>query len=111
MAARRCTTPGCRALVRSGGRCASCRQRHDQERNASRPWYGSEWRKLRSEVLTAWRAEHGDWCPGVPELDHPAHPAADLTVDHITPRSLDGGVRVMCRKANSTLGAQHQHAQ
>jgi len=61
----------------------------------------------RRRVLRAWRGEHGDWCPG---YRRPAHPAADLTVDHVVPLAAGGGpfdignTGVLCRSCNSTKG-------
>jgi hypothetical protein len=90
-------------------RCPSCKQSYNAYRNAQRrargprPWYGSEWQRLRREVLAAWRAEHGDLCAG---HQRDPHYSADLTVDHVASRSLDEGVRVLCRSCNSRRGAQ-----
>jgi len=33
-------------------------------------------------VLRAWRGQYGNWCPG---YGRDAHPAGDLTVDHVVP--------------------------
>jgi 5-methylcytosine-specific restriction protein A len=66
------------------------------------------WQRLSARVLRAWRGEHGDWCPG---YQRPAHPAADLTVDHVTPLAAGGApfdicnTAVLCRSCNSTKGA------
>jgi 5-methylcytosine-specific restriction endonuclease McrA len=63
-------------------------------------------------VLRAWRGEHGDWCPG---YQRPAHPAADLTVDHVVPLAAGGApfdvgnTAVLCRSCNSTKGASIPH--
>jgi hypothetical protein len=59
-------------------------------------------------MLRAWRGEHGNWCPG---YQRPAHPAADLTVDHVVPLAAGGApfdignTAVLCRSCNSTKGA------
>ncbi|MBA3236362.1 MAG: HNH endonuclease [Chloroflexi bacterium] len=66
------------------------------------------WQRLSSRVLRAWRGEHGDWCPGYPRA---AHPASDLTVDHVVPLAAGGApfdignCAVLCRSCNSTKGA------
>ena len=59
-------------------------------------------------MLRAWRGEHGNWCPG---YQRPAHPASDLTVDHVVPLAAGGApfdianTAVLCRSCNSTKGA------
>jgi HNH endonuclease len=59
-------------------------------------------------VLRGWRGEHGNWCPG---YQRDAHPAADLTVDHVVPLAAGGApfdignCAVLCRSCNSTKGA------
>jgi len=64
--------------------------------------------RLSARVLRAWRGEHGNWCPG---YQRPAHPAADLTVDHVVPHAAGGALpdiantAVLCRSYNSTKGA------
>lgn len=80
MARRRCL--GCTSLTTSGSYCPTCKARRKQTYN------GSEWQRIRTQQL----------------LDHPrcAHCGAttDLTVDHIIPRSLAGGVQTLCRSCN-----------
>jgi 5-methylcytosine-specific restriction endonuclease McrA len=71
---------------------------------------GSEWRKVRDAAVAEYRAAYGDWCPGMVEIGHSAHPSTDLTGDHIIARSRGGtndqaNVRVACRRANSAKGA------
>ncbi|MEX1171682.1 MAG: HNH endonuclease signature motif containing protein [Chloroflexota bacterium] len=59
-------------------------------------------------MLRAWRGERGNWCSG---YQRPAHPAADLTVDHVVPLAAGGApfdignCAVLCRSCNSTKGA------
>ena len=66
------------------------------------------WQHLSARVLRAWRGEHGNWCPG---YQRPAHPAADLSVDHVVPLAAGGApfdignCAVLCRSCNSTKGA------
>lgn len=62
------------------------------------------WQQTRTAILTAWRQQHGNWCPGL--NDHAAHQTTELTVDHITPRNEGGtdhptNLRVICQKANA----------
>jgi hypothetical protein len=63
-------------------------------------------------AVKAWRAEHGDWCPGGrPGEDHPAHrtdPSNPLTAEHVRDvgRHGEGGeLVVVCRTLNSRRGA------
>ncbi len=66
------------------------------------------WQRISARVLRAWRGEHGNWCPG---YQRPAHPARDLTVDHVVSLSVGGApfdignTAVLCRSCNSTKGA------
>jgi len=59
-------------------------------------------------MLRAWRGEHGNWCPG---YHRDAHPASDLTADHVVPLAAGGApldianLAVLCRSCNSTKGA------
>ncbi|MES2210067.1 MAG: HNH endonuclease [Chloroflexota bacterium] len=97
---------------RAGSRCTE----HAQQSNRSRhnALYSTRaWQRLSVRVLRAWRGEHGDWCPG---YQRPAHPAADLTVDHVVPLAAGGApfdignTAVLCRSCNSTKGASTQGA-
>lgn len=61
-------------------------------------------RKRRAAVVAAWRAEHGDWCPG---YQRPGHPATDLTADHVIAAARGGTeLAVLCRPCNGSKGAQ-----
>jgi hypothetical protein len=105
MIRRPCITPGCSALTsRNGSRCASCEAARQRKRNRRRTWYGPEWRRVAAAAVAAHVARYGWWCPGAPDLDHEPHVSHDLVVDHIQPRSLARGVRVLCRSANSARG-------
>ena len=98
----------CRVVTsRPGTRCTE----HARQSNRSRhnALYSTRaWQRLSARVLRAWRGEHGDWCPG---YQRPAHPAADLTVDHVVPLAAGGApfdignTAVLCRSCNSTKGA------
>jgi 5-methylcytosine-specific restriction protein A len=102
MARRPCLTPRCAGLAPPGQpRCTTCEQAHQRERNATRSHYHGDWAKLAREAVAAHRATHGDWCPG---WRRPPHPATDLTADHIDPRSLAAGIRILCRGCNSRRG-------
>jgi 5-methylcytosine-specific restriction enzyme A len=92
---------------RPGSRCTE----HARQSNRSRHnalYSTPAWQRLSARVLRAWRGEHGDWCPG---YGRPAHPARDLTVDHVVPLAAGGApfeisnCAVLCRSCNSTKGA------
>ena len=92
---------------RPGSRCTE----HARQSNRSRhnALYGTRaWQRLSARVLRAWRGEHGNWCPG---YQRDAHPASDLTADHVVPVAaggapLDiGNCAVLCQlSARSTTG-------
>ncbi len=66
---------------RTGSRCAT----HARQSNRSRHnalYSTREWQHLSARMLRAWRGQHGEWCPG---YQRDAHPASDLTVDHVVP--------------------------
>ena len=105
-AVKLCTVCGV-VTSRAGSRCTT----HARQSNRSRhnALYSTRaWQRLSARVLRAWRGEHGDWCPG---YGRHAHPAADLTVDHVTPLAVGGApfdignTAVLCRSCNSTKGA------
>ncbi len=92
---------------RAGSRCTE----HARQSNRSRhnALYSTRaWQRLSARVLRAWRGQHGNWCPGYQRV---AHPAADLTVDHVVPLAAGGAsfeignCAVLCRSCNSTKGA------
>jgi 5-methylcytosine-specific restriction protein A len=71
---------------RAGARCTA----HARQSNRSRhnDLYSTRaWQRLSARVLRTWRCEHGNWCPG---YQRPAHPAADLSVDHVVPLTAGG---------------------
>ena len=101
-----CTVCGVLAN-RAGSRCTD----HARQSNRSRhnALYGTrEWQHLSARVLRAWRGLHGEWCPG---YQRDAHPASDLTTDHVVPLAAGGAplaignCAVLCRSCNSTKGA------
>ena len=71
----------------------------------TRPALHNHWgeRQRRAAVVKAWRAEHGDLCPG---YRRPPHQASDLCADHILPVGMggaeDGPLGVLCRSCNSS---------
>jgi 5-methylcytosine-specific restriction enzyme A len=72
-------------------RCTDCQRSQDQAKGAKRPGlktYGETQRRARA--VAEYRATIGDWCPGVPELRRPAHPAANLWADHVWEVRLGG---------------------
>jgi len=100
-----CTVCGV-VTSRSGSRCTE----HARQSNRSRhnALYSTRaWQRLSARVLRAWRGEHGTWCPG---YQRGAHPASDLTVDHVVPLAAGGApldianCAVLCRSCNSTKG-------
>jgi 5-methylcytosine-specific restriction protein A len=102
-----CTVCGV-VTSRPGSRCTE----HARQSNRSRhnALYSTRaWQRLSVRVLRAWRGQHGDWCPG---YQRDAHPASDLTADHIVPLAAGGApldfanLAVLCRSCNSTKGAR-----
>jgi 5-methylcytosine-specific restriction enzyme A len=92
---------------RPGSRCTE----HARQSNRSRhnALYNTRaWQRLSERVLRAWRGQYGNWCPG---YRRDAHPASDLTVDHVVPLAAGGApfdignCAVLCRSCNSTKGA------
>ena len=84
---------------------------HARQSNRSRHnalYSTREWQRLSARVLRAWRGRHGNWCPG---YQRAAHPASDLTVDHVVPLAARGApldianCAVLCRSCNLTKGA------
>src|SRR3990170_7842362 len=101
-----CTVCGV-VTSRPGSRCTE----HARQSNRSRhnALYGTRaWQRLSVRVLRAWRGQHGNWCPG---YQRDAHPAIDLTADHVVPLAAGGAplditnCAVLCRSCNSTKGA------
>lgn len=53
-APRPCLAPGCRELVKGGGRCSTHERKRDQERGTSHQrGYGAKWRAYRLRFLQA----------------------------------------------------------
>lgn len=100
----------CGTLTRTT-RCPAHTRRTEYARTlgkrARRPRIPAAEDKRRSQTVAAWRAAHGDWCPG---WHRPPHPSADLTADHITPVAAGGSetgpLTVLCRSCNSAKAAR-----
>lgn len=91
-------------------RCTACARPRERARTQAkrqrRPYTSTEQRR-RADTVSAWRAQHGNTCPG---WRRPAHPAADLTADHLDPVGAggreDGPLTVLCRSCNSRKAAR-----
>jgi 5-methylcytosine-specific restriction protein A len=98
----------CGRLTKLGARCRDCKRvvgrDRDRAKRARRPYVDAE-RMRRAQVVEAWRAEHGDWCPG---WQRPPHPATDLTADHVVAFAVVGHensqLAVLCRSCNGAKG-------
>lgn len=87
------------------GRCETCWNAHERKRDSGRqrdrPWYRGEWRRVSRQAIKDHVKRYGYRCPHCDS----AHPERNpLTADHVVPRSLEGGVRVLCRSCNSSKG-------
>ncbi len=101
-----CTVCGIATSRPGSRRSAHARQSNRSRHNAL--YSTRAWQRLSTRVLRAWRGERGRWCPG---YQRDAHPASDLTVDHVLPLAAGGApfdianTAVLCRSCNSTKGA------
>ncbi len=95
----------------ASGRCPEHAATHRREVNRWRhnPFYDSpQWRALRARVLKHHRQTVGPVCPG---WQREAHPATDLTADHVIPLAAGGApldpdnVGVLCRSCGSRKGS------
>jgi 5-methylcytosine-specific restriction enzyme A len=101
---------GCKRTITNGSRCRGCQAARDKAKHAKRPDKNTNQEIVRRRRAVAeWRATMGDWCPGVPELDRGAHPAADLTADHVLEVAAggleSGALIVRCGSCNSARSA------
>lgn len=90
---RRCIVAGCATLT-TQARCP-----------AHTLTYPHAERERMRAVVRQWILNHGYICPGYGTT--PAHPADDLTADHITPRTSHGlgtALTVLCRECNARKG-------
>jgi len=85
----------CRKLTRFGSRCERCTSAVEAQRGP-RDHYGGEWAKLSKAAIAA-----HPWCSNCGRRD-------DLTTDHIKPRSLEKGVRVLCRACQNVVYRREQ---
>lgn len=104
-AARVCSLPGCPELVDDdGSKCEAHRKAAEQVRNASRTHYKGEWARRSRDAR-----RRQPWC-GCTDTSHghgePCGARSDLTADHVVPRSLEGGVAVLCRSCNTKKGGR-----
>jgi hypothetical protein len=75
---------GCGTQVRGKPRCTDCQRKQEQAKAAKRPGFKTYTEaQRRARAVAEHRATIGDWCPGVPELRRGAHPAANLSADHV----------------------------
>jgi 5-methylcytosine-specific restriction protein A len=94
-----------------GSRCPDCQRVVEgaklRAKRQVRPRASTAEERRRAAVVRAHRAEHGDVCPG---WQRPAHPATDLTADHIVSVRASGSeagpLSVLCRVCN---GAKADH--
>jgi hypothetical protein len=101
----------CSRMVRGASRCTSCQAKRERAKRARRPDLHNDRaeRRRRAQAVATHRATVGDWCPGVPELDRGAHPAANLTADHVIEVAAggleSGPLVVRCGPCNSARSA------
>lgn len=86
--------------------CQAERNREAEQQRGTRHerGYDYRWTTISTAVLKEHRDRYGDVCPG---WQREAHPATDLTVDHVIPKSAGGGddranLQVLCRSCNSS---------
>jgi 5-methylcytosine-specific restriction enzyme A len=100
---------GCGATVRGKPRCQDCQRLADRAKAARRPDLHNDARERerRRRTVADHRSLLGDWCPGW--TGQPAHPAADLTADHVREVAAggrsDGRLVVRCRSCNAARSA------
>jgi len=86
-------------------RCPTCTRPRErartQTKRQTRPRPSRSEDARRADTVAAWRAHHGNWCPG---WHRNPHPATDLTADHIHPVAAGGTeagpLTVLCRSCN-----------
>jgi 5-methylcytosine-specific restriction endonuclease McrA len=85
----------CRRICATGSLCPACQAARWAEQGRSRgprPWYSGKWRAISKKA----RALH-PYCANCGSRDN-------LQADHVTPRSLSGGIRVLCPPCHARLG-------
>jgi hypothetical protein len=101
----------CGKAVRGKPRCRECQANQDRAKAAKRPDKNTNQEiQRRRRAVADWRTTMGDWCPGVPELGRGAHPAANLTADHVLEVAAggleSGPLVVRCGPCNSARSAR-----
>lgn len=95
--------PRCTPCAEAKRRASNARYRPHRDR---RPDYNSAERERRAATVRAWRAIHGDLCPGWKRPPHMAGEGNPLTADHLTAvragGSEAGALGVLCRSCNSS---------
>jgi 5-methylcytosine-specific restriction enzyme A len=100
---------GCGTSVRGKPRCQDCERDYQRAKRAKRPdlYNDAAERRRRAHAVADWRVMMGDFCPGWAQ--QPAHPAADLTADHVREVAAggrpDGRLVVRCRSCNAARSA------
>jgi 5-methylcytosine-specific restriction protein A len=100
---------GCGRSVRGKPRCQDCERDYQRAKRAKRPdlYSDAAERRRRAMAVADHRAMLGDWCPGW--SGQPAHPAADLTADHVKEVAAGGKptgrLVVRCRSCNAARSA------
>jgi 5-methylcytosine-specific restriction enzyme A len=94
--------------VRGKPRCSGCTAKRDQAKAAKRPARKSySETERRRRAVAEHRATVGDWCPGWER--QPAHPAANLTADHVIEVAAggleSGPLVVRCGSCNAARSA------
>jgi 5-methylcytosine-specific restriction endonuclease McrA len=92
--------------ITSSTRCPRCQQSRDRTRNRERTHYRGDWPALSRKLRVEWIERCGYVCPG---WHTPAHPATDLVVDHVQPRSRTQ-LAILCRTCNSRKSATERPA-
>jgi hypothetical protein len=91
-------------------RCPTHERAKQRDKDARRPQRRTHQAiTTNAQLVAAWVAEHGWWCPGVPRLGRAGHPATRLTAQHDQPVALGGEElapsSVLCLPCNSADGA------
>lgn len=104
-----CAVHGCPHIAVRMSRCEEHARERDAHQKRTVPTKVLERRaperRMRAAIVRDWRRTHGDWCPG---YRVPAHPARDLTAQHVDAVAEHGGGRivVLCRACNSRHGQE-----
>ncbi|MEV6555885.1 hypothetical protein AB0M22_09225 [Nocardia sp. NPDC051756] len=104
---RVCAVPECPA-IQAEPRCPKHRTERDRHYRTTTPTKATRThaeRQRRAAAVADHKRKHGNWCPG---WQRPAHPATDLTADHVDAIANsgrpDGPLQVLCRACNSSKG-------